>query len=101
MAKCAKCDGCGKIASGEEGAPWSTWLALPLGSSAAVLAGIVQPIQCPECKGKGSIVQMCQGCRFDTLDTQGQQLCAYFGIPTKVACIHKLTGKYEPPKVAT
>jgi hypothetical protein len=101
MAKCAKCDGCGKVANSERQEPWSQWLALPLGSSSAVVVGLVRPMECPECKGKGSIVQMCQGCRFDTLDTQDQQLCAYFGIPTKVACIHKLTGKYEGLKVKT
>jgi len=98
MAICKKCEGCGKIASGEEGAPWSTWLALPLGSAAAVITGIVRPIVCPACEGKGSIIEMCQGCRFDTLNTEGKQMCAKYGIPTRVACIHKLTGQYEAAK---
>ena len=50
---CERCDGCGKIASGEEGLPWSTWLDLPLKASAAVLFGIVEPIDCPDCGGTG------------------------------------------------
>lgn len=52
-ATCPRCRGCGQIASGDEGAPWSDWLALPLGSSLAVLAGIVKPISCPTCNGTG------------------------------------------------
>lgn len=51
--KCERCDGCGKIASGEEGAPWSVWADMPLRSVSAVLLGIVKPIECPECKGRG------------------------------------------------
>jgi hypothetical protein len=51
--RCGRCGGCGKIADGEEGAPWTVWQNLPLGSSAAVLAGIVKPIPCPDCGGTG------------------------------------------------
>jgi hypothetical protein len=51
--KCGRCDGCGKIASGDEGAPWSTWMAMPVQSSLAVLAGIVKPLPCPTCGGSG------------------------------------------------
>lgn len=51
--RCDRCDGCGKIASGEEGAPWSMWLEMPLKSCAAVLMEIVKPIPCPKCGGTG------------------------------------------------
>lgn len=51
--RCGRCDGCGRIASGEEGAPWTAWVQLPRQSKVAVLAGIVQPIPCPSCKGTG------------------------------------------------
>jgi hypothetical protein len=51
--KCPGCDGCGLIASGEEGAPWSFWMSLPPGLDLAVRAGIVKPIPCPDCGGTG------------------------------------------------
>lgn len=51
--KCARCDGCGKIANSDDGEPWTMWLKLPLESSQAVLAGIIRPIDCPVCKGSG------------------------------------------------
>ena len=51
--RCAKCAGCGKIANDDDGTAWVHWLALPLESSMAVLAGIVRPIPCPECGGTG------------------------------------------------
>ncbi len=51
--KCPKCEGCGKIATDEDGTSWSAWLELPLGSSFAVLAGLIKPITCPECGGSG------------------------------------------------
>ena len=51
--KCTKCDGCGQVADTEEQEPWSDWLALPLGSSVAVLIGMVKPITCPACEGTG------------------------------------------------
>jgi len=53
--KCEKCDGCGKIANDEDETPWSDWLELPLGSSAAILMGLVKPIECPKCKGSGEL----------------------------------------------
>ena len=53
MVKCERCDGCGKLADTDEREPWSAWLDIPLGSSMAVLAGIVKPIPCPECDGTG------------------------------------------------
>jgi hypothetical protein len=55
--KCGRCDGCGRIADGEEGAPWSVWESMPLNSSAAVLAGMVKPIMCPACRGTGKAVR--------------------------------------------
>jgi hypothetical protein len=50
---CARCAGCGQIANTESGEPWTAWTSLPLASAAAVVAGIVRPIQCPACKGTG------------------------------------------------
>jgi len=52
--KCGRCDGCGRIASGEEGAPWTMWEALPPGVDIAVRMGIVKPIACPDCDGSGT-----------------------------------------------
>lgn len=57
LLRCNRCMGCGKIASGEEGAPWVVWLDLPLRSALAVIAGIVHPIDCPDCKGTGKAAQ--------------------------------------------
>lgn len=51
--KCAKCDGCGKVADTTDQEPWSAWMELPLQSAGAVLAGLVKPIPCPECGGSG------------------------------------------------
>jgi hypothetical protein len=51
--KCTRCDGCGQIANSEDGEPWTAWASLPLHSSLAVVAGIVKPIPCPDCKGTG------------------------------------------------
>jgi len=51
---CPRCDGCGRIANDVDGTPWSFWEALPPGSDGAVRAGIVQPVTCPDCGGKGS-----------------------------------------------
>lgn len=47
--KCRRCDGCGEIADSADGEPWTHWQSLPPGSNAAVVAGIVNPIPCPEC----------------------------------------------------
>ena len=55
MSECPKCEGCGKIANDDEGTPWKHWLDIPLGSSMAVLVGLVKPIDCPECLGEGTI----------------------------------------------
>lgn len=54
--KCPRCEGCGQIANDEDGTPWRVWLDLPLRSSLSVLAGIVKPLLCPVCKGKGKVV---------------------------------------------
>lgn len=50
---CGRCDGCGKIADSDEGEPWSMWEALPAQAKAAVVLGIVKPIECPDCGGTG------------------------------------------------
>lgn len=48
---CQKCEGCGQVANTDEQEPWTAWLEIPLGSSMAVVMGLVRPIPCPECKG--------------------------------------------------
>ena len=54
--KCGRCDGCGQIAHNEEGngEPWSAWESLPPGADLAVSLGLVWPIPCPACGGKGT-----------------------------------------------
>lgn len=52
--KCMKCDGCGKVANTDDQEPWSQWANLPLQSATAVVAGLVKPIECPECCGSGN-----------------------------------------------
>jgi hypothetical protein len=52
-AKCARCLGEGRIASSDDGEPWSTWESLPHGSDLAVRLGLVYPIDCPDCGGTG------------------------------------------------
>lgn len=52
-APCPRCRGCRQIASDDDCTPWVDWLELPLGSSLAVLAGIVKPLPCPACNGTG------------------------------------------------
>ena len=52
---CPKCDGCGQIANDDEETPWRAWLELPLKSGHSVLTGIVKPLLCPVCNGKGKV----------------------------------------------
>lgn len=54
--RCTRCEGCGRIASTEEGEPWKYWDDLPVKSAAAVLMGVVYPLTCPVCDGKGYTV---------------------------------------------
>lgn len=51
--KCAKCNGEGKVANTDDQEPWSCWADLPPGSDLAVRMGLVVPVNCPECEGKG------------------------------------------------
>jgi len=53
MAKCEKCDGCGKVADTPDEEPWTFWLELPLQNSVAVVMGLVRPKLCSDCKGTG------------------------------------------------
>lgn len=53
--KCGRCDGCGQLADSDAREPWTTWTALPLKSSAAVLMGLVKPIPCDACDGTGQV----------------------------------------------
>jgi hypothetical protein len=52
VGKCPKCDGCGQVANTPDQEPWTVWMALPLQSAGAVVAGLVKPIPCPKCGGK-------------------------------------------------
>lgn len=54
--RCSRCEGCGQIASDEEGSPWKYWDELPSESKAAVYMGIVYPLTCEDCQGRGYIV---------------------------------------------
>lgn len=53
--ECPRCAGCGQIASDEEGTPWKYWLELPIKIAQSILLGIVKPLLCPVCKGKGKV----------------------------------------------
>ena len=55
--KCPTCDGCGNVADDEDQTPWSFWEALPPGTNAAMVAGLVQPKPCPDCGGIGTAKQ--------------------------------------------
>jgi hypothetical protein len=57
LAKCLKCDGCGRIANDDDGTPWTAWENLPVKSAAAVMLGLVRPVTCPECDGSGEVVR--------------------------------------------
>ena len=50
---CDTCDGCGKVADSQAQEPWTHWMALPVESLSAVMAGLVNPITCPTCNGTG------------------------------------------------
>ncbi len=50
---CPRCNGCGYVANDDDGTPWSAWQKLPLESSAAVLMGLVKPVECSACSGTG------------------------------------------------
>ena len=52
---CPQCDGGGKLADTEDREPWSAWTSLPLQSAAAVVMGMVRPIECDRCQGSGEI----------------------------------------------
>lgn len=47
---CRTCEGCGRVANDGSNTPWIRWLQIPLGSSIAVLTGLVRAIPCPDCK---------------------------------------------------
>ncbi len=51
--ECDRCDGCGKIADDSDGTPWKYWIEMPVQSAAAVIIGLVKPIECPKCHGTG------------------------------------------------
>ena len=51
---CPVCEGCGQVADSDDQEPWSVWEALPSGSNLALQLGVVKPIPCPACGGKGT-----------------------------------------------
>jgi len=55
--KCSRCDGCGQIATDDDGSPWSFWVALPPEAKLAVAGGLVKPIPCPVCGGTGEAAE--------------------------------------------
>lgn len=55
LVKCETCDGCGKLADTEDREPWSRWLEIPVKSALALQIGLVRPIPCTVCKGKGKV----------------------------------------------
>ena len=54
--ECPTCAGCGQVATDTDRTPWKYWLELPLHSAAAVLLGVVRPVECPECGGSGRVI---------------------------------------------
>ncbi len=52
--KCPACNGCGKIANDDDGTPWMYWEELAPPSNLAVTMGIVKPITCTRCAGRGT-----------------------------------------------
>ena len=55
--RCLRCDGCGEIANTDDGEPWTAWASLPPGSDLAVRCGIVRPLLCPDCLGRGDVIR--------------------------------------------
>lgn len=53
--ECTRCDGCGRLADSDDREPWSFWESLPWPSNMAVVMGLVKPIQCPDCNGRGEV----------------------------------------------
>ncbi len=53
---CSRCEGCGQIATDEDGTPWTFWANLEPPANLAVQLGIVRPIECPDCEGTGEIM---------------------------------------------
>lgn len=50
---CRRCLGWKQIANSDDGESWKYWAELPPPSNLAVQVGVVFPIQCPRCQGKG------------------------------------------------
>lgn len=60
--RCIRCDGCGQVADSDQAEPWTFWSGLPLRSATAVLVGLVRPVPCPVCKGRGTVGLHCASC---------------------------------------
>jgi len=56
MSACGRCDGCGRVGSDDEHAPWTFWESLPPGSDLAVRMGLVVPLPCLDCGGTGEAI---------------------------------------------
>ena len=50
---CERCEGCGQLADTDDQEPWTDWTSLPPGAQTAIHLGLVKPIDCHECGGKG------------------------------------------------
>lgn len=55
MAKCVRCEGCGKVATSDDREPWTYWENLPPGADLAVQLGLVRPEKCTDCAGTGEV----------------------------------------------
>lgn len=55
MAKCVRCEGCGKVATSDDREPWTYWENLPPGADLAVQLGLVRPEKCTDCEGTGEV----------------------------------------------
>ena len=66
---CERCDGCGYVANTDDAEPWTCWANLPLKGATAVTMGLVGPVECPECKGRG---EMQVGKDFGVMPTEKQ-----------------------------
>lgn len=52
---CEFCKGCGQVTNDEKCTPWKEWLDLPIETKMATSIGIVRPVLCPACNGKGRV----------------------------------------------
>jgi hypothetical protein len=51
--RCRQCLGWKRVANSDDGESWKYWAELAPPSNLAVMLGVVQPVECPRCKGTG------------------------------------------------